>query len=145
MQTTGSVFSNAAGDDMQSVISETPSVFTGKITHAERNLSKMEGNRAKELEMVKRQLDDTLNELSSAKQKLQATTARKDVLENQVKDIKSQFASKMQILIQKTENDDKLITMLKEEIKRLEAVKNVKSTLSTGAKLRPENRADEVV
>ena len=43
------------GDDL-SVISETPSVFTGKVTHAERNLTKMEGNRAKELESVKKQL-----------------------------------------------------------------------------------------
>jgi len=67
MQTTGSVFGNGAGDDMQSVMSETPSVFSGKITHAERNLSKLEGNRAKELELAKRQLDDTLNELSSVK------------------------------------------------------------------------------
>lgn len=62
-------------------------------------------------------------------------TARKDVIEKDFKDIKSTFGSKMQILIQKTENDDKLITMLKEEIQRLEKVKNVKSTLSTGAKL----------
>jgi hypothetical protein len=38
-----------SGDDM-SVISETPSVFTNKITHAEKNLTKMDGNRAKELE-----------------------------------------------------------------------------------------------
>jgi len=38
----------------------------------------------------------------------------------------------MQILIEKTENDDKLIAMLKHEISRLESVKNVKSTLATG-------------
>ena len=43
------------GDDL-SVISETPSVFTGKVTHAERNLSKMEGNRAKQLEEVQMKL-----------------------------------------------------------------------------------------
>jgi len=41
------------GDDTLSVISETPSVFTGKVTHAERTLTQMGGNRAKELENVK--------------------------------------------------------------------------------------------
>lgn len=43
MTTSSSVM---GGDDTLSVISETPSVFTGKITHAERNLTKMGGNRA---------------------------------------------------------------------------------------------------
>ena len=35
--------------------------------------------------------------------------------------------------------------MLKEEIKRLEQVKNVKSTLTTGTKLKPLDRNDEIV
>ena len=52
------MFNGGAGgaDETLSVVSEAPSVFTGKITHAERNLTRMEGNRAKELETVKRQL-----------------------------------------------------------------------------------------
>ena len=49
-----SVYGGGANNDDLSVISETPSVFTGKVTHAERNLSKLEGNRAKELESVKK-------------------------------------------------------------------------------------------
>lgn len=52
MSTTSSVF----GDDTLSVISEAPSVFTGKVTHAERNLTRIEGNRAKELEQAKKDL-----------------------------------------------------------------------------------------
>ena len=50
------MFNGAGPDDTLSVISEVPnpSVFSGKITHAERNLTRMEGNRAKELETVKR-------------------------------------------------------------------------------------------
>ncbi len=48
--------SSFGGDDTLSVISETPSVFTGKVTHAEKTLSQMGGNRAKELENVKRAL-----------------------------------------------------------------------------------------
>ena len=52
MQSTSSMMA----DDTMSVISETPSVFTGKVTHAERNLTRMDGNRAKELETVKTKL-----------------------------------------------------------------------------------------
>ena len=126
-------------------MSETPSVFTGKITHAERNLTKMDGNRAKELEQTKKSLAEASEEVAALKSKLQGVTARRDVVENQLKDIKFTFQSKLAILVQKAENDDKLIAMLKEEIKRLENVKNVKSTLQTGAKLKPLDRNDEIV
>ena len=60
-----------------------------------------------------------------------------------MKDYKTEVASKMKILIEKTgniniflyylENDDKLIQLLKTEIKRLEGVKGVKSQLSGGS------------
>ena len=55
---------SAFGDDTLSVISETPSVFTGKVTHAERNLTQMGGNRAKELEQVKKSLVETEDALA---------------------------------------------------------------------------------
>ena len=51
-------------------------------------------------------------------------------MEKQLKNIKTEFGMKMKILLEKTENDDKLIAMLKSEISRLESVKGVKSTLS---------------
>lgn len=44
-----------------------------------------------------------------------------------MKDVRVEFGSKVKILIEKTENDDKLIAMLKAEIKRLETQKGVKS------------------
>jgi len=48
-------------------------------------------------------------------------------------------------LIEKTENDDKLITMLKSEIKRLEQARGVKSQLNTGGvRLQPLNKSDEL-
>ena len=50
----------------------------------------------------------------------------------------------MQILIEKTENDDRLITMLKSEVTRLEQVKNVKSTLNSGMRLKPLAETDEL-
>ena len=131
------------GDDL-SVISETPSVFTGKVTHAEKNLSKIEGNRAKELENVKRQLAEREEELAQLKQKHQGVVARSKTLEGQVREVKQQFSGKIQILIEKTENDDKLIAMLKHEISRLEQVKSVKSTINSGVKLQPLTSKDEL-
>lgn len=49
----------------------------------------------------------------------------------------------MQILIEKTENDDRLITMLKSEVARLEQLKQVKSTLNSGMRLKPLTETDE--
>ena len=76
----GSSVMGGMGDDL-SVISETPSVFTGKVTHAEKNLSKIEGNRAKELENVKQLLAERENELAQLKQKHQSVIARSKTLE----------------------------------------------------------------
>ena len=67
--------------------------------------------------------------------KHQATLARSKTLETQVNEIKGQFKSKIQILIEKTETDDKLIKMLKDEIQRLEQLKQTKSTLNSGVRL----------
>ena len=76
--------------------------FTGKITHAEKNLNKMEQNRAKELEKTLKELEETRDELNSLKTKYKAAVARRDTLENQMKDYKTEVASKMKILIEKT-------------------------------------------
>lgn len=59
-----------------------------------------------------------------------------------MKDIKTEFTSKIKILIEKTENDDKLIQMLKQEIKRLEGVKGTKSQLSSSAVITKQGAAD---
>ena len=40
-------------NDGLSVISEVNSVFTGKITHAEKNLTKLDSNKTKELESLR--------------------------------------------------------------------------------------------
>ena len=138
------MFNGVGGaDDTLSVISENPSVFTGKITHAERNLTRMEGNRAKELEVVKKQLSEREEELAALKTKNTANIARNKTLETQLGEIKGQFKQKLQILIEKTETDDKLINMLKAEIQRLEQLKQTKSTLNSGQRLQPLERNDE--
>jgi hypothetical protein len=95
MQSTSSMM----GDDTVSVISETPSVFTGKVTHAEKNLTRMDGNRAKELETLKSKLMEAQEELAQTKSKLSAISARKETIEKELSTVKSTFTSKMQILI----------------------------------------------
>lgn len=69
-------------NDGLSVISETNSVFTGKITHAEKNLTKIDQNRTKELELLRKELEEVKEELSSVKTKYKAAIARRDTLEN---------------------------------------------------------------
>ena len=45
-------------------------------------------------------------------------------------------------MIEKSENDDRLIAMLKDEVKRIESQKNVKGSLITGSKMAT---TDEVI
>ncbi len=80
----------------------------------------MQGNKAKELEALRLDVNMKDDEIQQLKKKFSAANARKDTLEVQIKEIKQTFQSKIQILIDKTENDDKLIVMLKQEIARLE-------------------------
>ena len=68
-------------DDQLSVISETPSVMTGRLTHAERNLNNMGAQKTKEFEQMRIDLTQCRAEVQQTKQKLQATNARKDTLE----------------------------------------------------------------
>ena len=134
----GGVGSSTTGfNDGLSVISETTGFGNatqfGRITHAEKNLNKLENNRAKELERVVKELEETREELAQVKTKHKAAVARRDTLEAQVKECKQEFQNKIKLLIDKTENDDKLIQLLKTEVKRLEALNGVKSTLQQAA------------
>ncbi len=67
-----------AGGDTLTVISEQ----TGRVTHAEKNLNKLENNRAKDLERALKDLEDTKEELAATKTKYKAAVARRDTLEN---------------------------------------------------------------
>ena len=44
-----------------------------------------------------------------------------------MKTIKTEFGIKIKMLLDKAENDDKLVEMLKQEVARLENIKGVKS------------------
>ena len=92
----------SCGQDGLSVISEQTG-FT-KVTQAEKNLNKMENNRAKDLEKALKDLEETSAELASLKTKYKAAVARRDTLENQLKDFKGEVQQKMKILIEKTGN-----------------------------------------
>lgn len=85
---TTSAFGGVGGDDTLSVISETPSVFAGKVTHAEKTLTQMGGNRAKDLENTKRALQEKEEEFKELKTKYTACLARTKTLEKQVSEIK---------------------------------------------------------
>lgn len=73
-----------------------------RATQAEKNLSKLENNRAKDLERALKELEETKEELAALKTKHKAAVARRDTLENQIKDYKTEVASKMKLLIDKT-------------------------------------------
>ncbi len=105
------------------------------MSKADKHLNNMQGNKARELEQLKDALAMKDDEIQQLRKKLSAATARRDTLDTQQKELKQTFQSKIQILIEKTENDDKLIAMLKQEIARLEATKGQKSTLNSGKQM----------
>lgn len=97
------------------------------------------------MENIKIELQSKDQQVEEAKKKASAAKARTDTLEVQLKDMKQFFQQKITILIEKTENDDKLIAMLKDEIKRIESVKGVKGTLQTGNKVEQIKPTDELI
>jgi len=99
-------------DGGMSIISEN-TVFTGKITHAERNLSKLNDKKKEDVDKLKYQIEELNEELKELKQKYKGAVSRRDTLENQMKTVKTDFGMKIKMLLHKTENDDKLIHMLK--------------------------------
>jgi len=100
-------------DGGQSVVSEQASVFTGKITHAEKKIAKL-GVQKKEVQQdLQFTIDEQKAEIKELKQKYKGAIARRDTLEGQLKTIKTDFGMKIKMLLDKTENDDKLVGMLK--------------------------------
>jgi hypothetical protein len=92
-------------------------------------LTKLDAKKRDDLDKLKYTIEEQKEELAEVKQKYKAAMARRDTLETQQKTIKTEFGMKMKMLLDKTENDDKLIMMLKQEVARLEQVKGVKSNL----------------
>lgn len=95
-----------------SVISE-GSVFSGKVTHAEKKIQQLGEKKRDDLDQLKFQIEELKEELKEVKTKHKAALARRDTLEKQLKTIKTDFGLKIKMLLDKAENDDKLVAMLK--------------------------------
>ena len=113
---------------MMTGISGGMSVATGAPkTNVERSLMKMDNNRARELEKANEDLASAKDALEDMERKYKGAVSRKTSLENELKEIKFDMQKKIKILLEKTENDDKLIRMLKEELSKGEGSKGAKS------------------
>ena len=134
-------------DGAQSVaaMSDVQTVFTGKVTHAERAITKIQQTKGVDLEKLRLTIDEQKEEIKELQTKFKAATARRDTLEKQLKTIKTEFGMKIKMLLDKTENDDKLIQMLKAEISRLENVKGTKSTLQKEAPISPRKNVQNEI
>ena len=65
------------------------------------------------MESLRLTVDEQKMELEESKKKWKAAIARRDTLEKQLKTIKTDFGLKIKMLLDKAENDDKLVLMLK--------------------------------
>lgn len=115
-------------------ISTVTSDFSTTKSHAEKNLENMGTNRARELEKLKEELVLMRDQFEILNQKYKGAWSRKVAVENETKELKSLMASKVKILLDKTENDDKLINMLRAEVSRLKTGKAGKVEKSKGDK-----------
>lgn len=111
---------SVSGQTFQSDFSTAPK------SHAEKNLETMGTNRARELDKLKEELIEARDQLEKVTQKYKGASSRKTAIENEMKELKSLMAGKVKVLLDKSENDDKLINLLREENKRLKSGKGQK-------------------
>ncbi|KAK3286393.1 hypothetical protein CYMTET_6053 [Cymbomonas tetramitiformis] len=77
-----------------------------------KNIEKLEKDRKSQIEKLESELDAAREEATAAKKRQDAATARKSAVEAELKSLKGQIHT----LIEKTENDDKLINALRTEL-----------------------------
>ncbi|EAR85296.2 hypothetical protein TTHERM_00470690 (macronuclear) [Tetrahymena thermophila SB210] len=75
--------------------------------------------RRKEQEELKQQFDKIKQENELIGSKLKAVTARKNILEKEIKEIRNEYDNNKKILLDKSDNDNKYISALKQEIDKL--------------------------
>lgn len=85
----------------------------------------------KEKEMLKQENDKLKEENSKILLETSRLKSRKDVLEKEIKFQKEDFTNKIKILLEKSDNDEKLIAVLNREMERIK--------LSGGAKINLNN------
>ena len=79
--------------------------------------------KAKEIEKLTGDIKKTDDEIKSVKQKMTAVTTKLSSLEKDLKEAKLGDAYKAKLLIEKSENADKLISALKQEVVKLKKTK----------------------
>ncbi|CAI2368600.1 unnamed protein product [Moneuplotes crassus] len=109
------------------------SEFQAPKSHATKNLETIGMNRARELDKLKEEIVVVTDQHESLQQKYKGACARKKAVENEMKELKNLMAEKVKILIDKTENDDKLIKALRNENARLQSKKGGKAVASTSS------------
>lgn len=85
--------------------------------------------RARENEQLKLELLSLQDQYKQLDEKYKAALARKKAVENDMKTIKDDLSSKIKVLLGKTENDDKLINMLKAELTKKQSGQKPTSTM----------------
>jgi len=114
-------------------VTSTESVYDGgRIdTISMRSSAGMPGkadDRRKEMEVLKSQVENMKNENDNLQTKTKAANVRKTVLEHDVKDIKVEYEKNKKILLEKSDNDDKYIQALKQEVEKLKNQQPVTQT-----------------
>jgi hypothetical protein len=74
--------------------------------------------RRREIDTLKQQNLDLQAEVDKYKKIAKGHSSRKVSLENEIKEVRAQAKHQMQTLLEKAENDDKLIKLLKDELDR---------------------------
>ncbi|CAK64446.1 unnamed protein product (macronuclear) [Paramecium tetraurelia] len=70
-------------------------------------------------ELLKSQYEAVRVENENLQQKIKAVSSRRQILEDQIKDVKVEYEKNKKILLEKSENDDKYIFALKSELDKL--------------------------
>lgn len=93
--------------------------------------------RRKEIQALQEELGRNRDELEKSKKKVQGTTSRMVALEKEAKELRETHRVQIKTLLDKTENDDKFIDELKNEIERIRKAKGL-------VKQEPSNNNKEI-
>jgi len=81
--------------------------ITNNLANTKSTLKKVD--KVREIDELKKQVEDLKSENELLKSKVKAVTARKQILENEIKETKDEYEKNKKILLEKSENDNKYI------------------------------------
>ncbi|KAM3129583.1 hypothetical protein pb186bvf_018334 [Paramecium bursaria] len=101
-----------------------------QVSNASRQSSDSVKNETKQqLELFKTQYDQLKQEHELLQTKFKAVSSRRSILEEQIKDSKLEYDKNKKILLEKSENDDKYIAALKQELEKIKRQSNVETKI----------------